>query len=79
MIQVKKAPKRLKYKGISTQLTLALNKVFSPQDVDNLGFGEDIETEEHYIWNIEHKKNDFKLVYNKRTGIITFGREEEEI
>ena len=77
MIKVMKAQPRLRARGTCTQLEKALGKMFTEQEIDYMEFGVDTEDDNSYNWHLTYKRQDFVLSYEKRTGIITFGKENE--
>lgn len=64
------------YKGIFTQLNKALHKLYTEEEIDNLGFYLDIDNDENfYIWdytedNDERTCTRYHLIYERVIGMV---------
>ncbi|UGO50858.1 ubiquitin-conjugating enzyme e2 [Bacillus phage vB_BanS_Nate] len=64
--------KLLGAKAIYNRLQKELNKRFTEDEQEIIGYYDDTENDNTYQWNCEYKGKKFQLVCNKKTGIVTY-------
>lgn len=67
---VYKGEKRKSEAGQITQLNMALEQMYPNNEIDNLSFYGDIDTEKYYAFDIEVNNSRFELRYIKENGFI---------